>query len=52
MEGIIDQLLNLLAWFAIGIIVLYTAGIWLFYKLKRDAERRDELEAEAKRNKS
>lgn len=50
MESLIEKLLHLLAWFGIGIIVVFVVGIWLFYYLKQDAERRDKLEAESKKN--
>ncbi len=49
MDQLIEKLLHLLAWFGIGIIVLFVVGIWLFYLLKQDAERRDQLEEESKR---
>ena len=50
MESLIDKLLHLLAWFGIGTIMLFVVGIWLFYYLKQDAERRDRLEEESKKN--
>jgi|GEM_PF-2244583 len=49
MESVIERLLHLLAWFGIGIIIVFVIGFWLFHLLKKDAERRDQQEAEAKK---
>jgi uncharacterized membrane-anchored protein YhcB (DUF1043 family) len=49
MESVIERILHLLAWLGIGIIIVFVIGFWLFHLLKKDAEQRDKLEAEAKK---
>lgn len=41
MEKVINQLLELMAVFGIGVILVLVAGFWLFHRLKQDAEKQD-----------
>ena len=48
MEELIDKLVDVLLWAGVGILILVVGAFWLFHALKKDAERRDKLEAESR----
>jgi uncharacterized membrane protein len=41
METILNHLVELLAAFGIGVLVVLGAGFWVFHRVKKDAEKRD-----------
>lgn len=41
MDALVQKLLDLLAAFGLGILLVLGAGFYLHYQLKRDAARRD-----------
>jgi len=42
METVINKLLQLMAAFGVGVLVVLGAGFWLFHRLKKDAEKMEE----------
>lgn len=41
METVAKKLLDLMAAFGVGVIIVLGAGFWLFHRVKKEAERRD-----------
>ncbi len=41
METAVNKLLELMAAFGLGVLLVFGLGFYLFHKIKRDTERRD-----------
>lgn len=48
MEEILDNVLNFFWMFGVAVLVLFGAGFWLFYRLKKAAAEQDKLESESR----
>jgi len=46
MENVADKLLELMAAFGLGVLLVLGVGFYLFHRLKREAERRDQPDKE------
>ncbi len=44
METVIDKLLELLAAFGLGLLLVLGVGFWLFHKIKRESAERTETQ--------
>jgi Tfp pilus assembly protein PilW len=42
MDALADKLLELMAAFGLGVLLVLGVGFYLFHQLKREAERRDQ----------
>lgn len=42
METVVNKLLELLAAFGLGVLLVLGVGFWLFHKIKRESDARNE----------
>lgn len=50
MENVADKLLQVLAAFGLGVVLVLGVGFWLFHRMKGEAEKRDASEVSQKAN--
>lgn len=44
METVVNKLLELLAAFGVGVVLVLGVGFWLFYKIKREGDERNQTQ--------
>ncbi len=44
METFVNKLLELLAAFGVGVVLVLGVGFWLFYKIKREGDERNKTQ--------